>query len=289
MVENANALRRTIVGRERLRAYTWWVGLGLLVAAGFLALEAVWAAAVPILVVAAGFLWLAGAWVRPRSRDAYVRRLLRLRDTWAVETKLAYGQFDARQSKFTSRLIALSPPPDYQREHDRLVSLATERDRLRGVRSTSPNWGRDVVQAIQGIRDVHDQISRRAISGEQRAYVEAVDRLLAARRRDYATAAREVERATVEAAGKLACIKPPDLARGEHEELRCAFAAQVDVTRRFHEANESADPDAVAKATADWYASLANIREIFGRLGEQLGFHQRWPLPAAPSTERENK
>lgn len=90
--KTANSLRRALVARRQARLTLGGASLVLLAFELLLAVEGAWAAAVPVFVVGAVVMWFVGAWVAPWSRDAYVRRVMRLWQDWATDTQLAYDR-----------------------------------------------------------------------------------------------------------------------------------------------------------------------------------------------------
>jgi hypothetical protein len=277
----ASAARRAAVARPPFRSLVWWGGLMVLAVGLVLALEGVWAAVAPALLSGAVLMWFAGAWVLPWSRDGYLRRLMRLWNAWATHAQWAYSQFSQRQAKFGDRLAALAPPRDLSVEHERLVSLAGETDRLR--RDSAIPFAERVHQVTltrQAARQVKDEAVRRAVTGTSRRYADALDRLSEERRRDYAAAAARSERATEQAAERLARIRPPRAAKTDHDALVAAFGALLAAAREFHAAAQAADPDRASLAAAGWESAMADVREARGRIIERLELDERWPSHA---------
>lgn len=287
LVRMASALRRAAVARQPLRSFVWYGGLVVLAVGLLLALERVWAAMAAALVAGVVLMWFAGAWVLPWSRDAYVRRLVRLWSAWATHAEWAYNQFSRRQAKFSDRLSALSPPPEYAAEHERLVSLAAEADRLRSD-STIPfaKRVRQVTLTQQAARQAKDEAVHHVATDAGRHYAAALNRLFEERGSEYATAAARSERATAQAVQKLARIRPPAAVKSEHEALGAAFGTLHTAVREFHDAAQAADPERAAVAAAGWESAMANAREARDRIIDRLQHSERWPSPAdGPATD----
>jgi hypothetical protein len=236
--------------------------------------------AAPMLVVGGIVMWLTGTWVVPWSRDGYVRRLMHLWSAWATHAQWAYDQFSQRQGKFDARLAALSPPQCIA-DHERLVSLVTEIDRLRTQTAIPfPERARQVTLTLQTARQTKDELVLRAATGDERRYAAALDRLFEEPRSEYATAAARSERATEQAMQKLARIRPPAPAAAEHEALVAAFGAQLTAARESHAAAQAADPERAAAVAAQWDAAMAALRDARTRITDRLGHGDRWPVPA---------
>jgi hypothetical protein len=276
---SANGLRRALVARRQVHAALWTVGLGLFALGLLFAIEGVWAVAALAAVLSAVVTWFVGAWVVPRSRDAYLRRLIRLLQAWTTDTQWSYDRFRQKQSRFRQQLEGVSPPPEYLSEHTRLVELAEEHDRLRAERTASPSHARAVTATQVAARQVREKLARHAASDEQRGYVAELDDLLGRRQDEYATAAARSERATTDAVRKLARIRPPESGAAEHDALSNAFRAHLDVARAFHESTQAAEPERVAAAISAWDASVAKLRAAVQQVMDRLDFYERWPGP----------
>jgi hypothetical protein len=197
MVRRVTAVRRAAVARRRLRSVIWVGGLLALAVGLLLALEEAWIGVAAAVLAGAVLMWFAGAWVLPRTRDGYVRRLMRVWNAWANHGHWVHGQVSRRQGKFADCIAALSPPPECAAEHERLVSLAAEVDRLRSDGSIPfPERVRQVALRQQAARQAKDEAVRRAAGGP---YAVALDRLFEERRSEYVRTAAISERAISEA------------------------------------------------------------------------------------------
>src|SRR5579884_3319486 len=101
--KGAVGLRRLLVERRQTRQALWLLTLVLLAGGLALALEGVWAGAVPVLVLGGALAWLVGAWVAPRGGDAYVLVSDGPGGLGRQTRKLAYEQFAVRQADFAQR------------------------------------------------------------------------------------------------------------------------------------------------------------------------------------------
>jgi hypothetical protein len=234
-------LRRAIVGRRQWRQQLWILGLALVAVGLVLVVDGLWVAGVPLLVVAAAALWLCGAWVIAGTRDAYVRRLMRLWRSCATETRAAYDGFRAWEHSFSSRIRALTPPDGRAAEHERLVVLAEEEHRVRGEGRPSTEDARAVAETHRAARAIAAELGVSA-SGDDRSYVTSLQKLFDERDDKYASAAASVEHATASVIQKLTAIKAPGSATAEHDRLAAAFRGHLKAQRELHAAVLAADP-----------------------------------------------
>jgi hypothetical protein len=207
-----------------------------------LALVGIWPAAVAVLFLAIGGLWLSGWWVRPGSADAYVRRVGRVLRDWSASSRLTYGRFEVARAAFPSRLRHLSPPTRLIAEHQQLVELVDDEHRLR-LQPRHSTWIRDVTTARRSTLQSVDRLRAHARTDEEVRYVDALARLFAERREQFAAAAADSERLAVVTAEKLERIDPPEQAQAEHQTLCQQLRGYVKAVRAWHEATQSADPE----------------------------------------------
>lgn len=273
-------VRRAIVGRRQWRQQLWILGLALVAVGLVLVVDGLWVAGLPLLVVAAAALWLCGAWVIAGTRDAYVRRLMRLWRSCATETRAAYDGFRAWEHSFSSRLRALTPPDGRAVEHERLVVLAEEEHRVRGEGSPSTEDARAVAETHRAARAIAAELGASTTSGDDRRYVTSLQKLFDERDDKYASAAASVEHATASVIQKLTAIKAPGSVTAEHDRLATAFRAQLKAQRELHAAVLAADPDRVTEAAAAWESSVGDLRDAFSRVTNELDFYDRWPEPS---------
>jgi xanthosine utilization system XapX-like protein len=130
VLEAMNSLRWALVGRRQIRTVVWLASLAGMAVGLLFALERVWVAAFPCVGVAAGAMWLVGAWVLPWTRDAHFRRVVRIWGTWVSETQWANAEAARNRRRFLRRLGAPDPPDELRAQHEHLVSLVEEHDRL---------------------------------------------------------------------------------------------------------------------------------------------------------------
>lgn len=285
-MERLHSVRRAVVRRNDVRQAVYVVSLLLVAATALLALDGVWAGAIPVLLVALGCAWLSGAWVRPHSGDAYVRRLYRIWGEWAAGTRVSYGRFERKQSRFPERVRALSPPPERLADHERLVSLVEEHERLRSGRIASASHAFELTTAQRAARQAKDELQA-ACNATAAPYASDLDKLFGARKSQSADAAAEAERETEIALRKLEQLRPPLPVAAQHASLVEAFRAHLDVTRRFHGASAAADPERTAKAVQAWMESVATLREAAQAIRDALGYSERWPALEPPTAVSE--
>lgn len=282
MPSTAASVRRRLVARPEVRRLLWLTGLVLVAVGLALALAGTWPLAILAVVAGLGVVWLAGGWVAPRSSDAYVRRLMHLWRQWALDTQWSYDQFTIWQARFGSRLQALSPPPEYISDHERLVTLAEEQNRVRAKRSTAPEDARAMTDLQARAWELKGKLARHATTDEQRAYVDGLERLFADRRAEYARAAARSEQATDDALRSLSRVRGPAVADVPHQELRAAFEAHLAAARAFHEASQAAEANRVAEAAEGWTVSVGRLRDAMRHLADSVRYYDRWPDPTAP-------
>ena len=284
-----NSFRRALVDRRQIRTVVWLASLAGMAVGLLFALEGVWVAAVPCVGVAGGAMWLVGVWVLPWTRDAHLRRVLRIWRTWAAETQWANAEATRNRGKFVNRLVAIDPPDELRAQHEHLVSLAEEHDRLgrQWPRTPAPLSEGAAVQRAE--REEKEKLIAEASLDAHRSYAVELDRLLTTAREEFAHAAARYEDATERALRRLAQMTPPSSAHAEHALLTAGFEEHLGAARRFHAALRMVDPKNVAATAADWEKSLTSLRVLVASLGEQLEHDQRWPVPVPGRSASEPK
>ena len=254
------------------------------------ALEGLWVAAVPFIAVAVGGMWLVGAWVLPGTRDAYLRRVMRIWRNWASQTQWCNVQSVRTRARFVRSVRALEPPVELSGQHERLVSLLEERDRLAGQSPRTPARMSEMTVAQRSAREVKEKLMAESSLGSHRPYAVALDRLFATAQEDYVEMAARSEAATESALRAVERMTPPSRVGAEHALLMAGLREHLDVARRFHAATRAADPKAVEAAAIEWEGSDSRLRDLVSSVGDQLEYRQRWPVrtvePRATDSER---
>jgi hypothetical protein len=250
-------------------------------------LDGRWIAAVPLIGLAAGAMWLVGAWVLPWTRDAHIRRVLRTWGTWASEAQWTRAELERQRAKFIERLRALEPPADRVGQHEQLVSLTEEQDRLWRQWPRTPALLSEMTAVQRAMRGVGTKLIADAGLESQASYAVALDRLFASAREAYAKMAARSEAATERALRGLEQITPPLTGQAEHALLTAGFQKHLDTARRFHAACRASDPKSVEAAAVDWERSVRDLRGLVARLGDELEHDRRWsaPLVGPPATD----
>lgn len=203
------SLRRALVGRRNARLGVWWASLIGMAIGLLFALEGVWAAAVPFAAVALGGMWLVGAWVLPWTRDAYLRRVSRIWRDWASQTQWCNVQSARTRARFVQGVRALQPPGDLRTQHERLVSLLDERDRVARQSPRTPALMSEMTAAQRSAREVKEKLTAESTLDSHRPYAVALNRLFATAQEHYAEMATRSEAATERALRAVERATPP--------------------------------------------------------------------------------
>lgn len=281
------SLRRALVGRRKARLGVWWASLIGMAIGLLFALEGVWVAAIPSVAVAVGATWLVGAWVLPWTRDAYLRRVMRIWRHWASQTQWCNVQSVRTRAKFVRGVRALQPPVELRGQHERLVSLLEERDRLARQSPRTPALMSEMTVAQRSAREVKEKLIAESTLGSHRPYAVALNRLFATAQEDYVEMAAKSEAATESALRAVERITPPSTVGTEHALLTAGLREHLDVARRFHAATRAADPKGVEAAAMEWEGSNNRLWDLLSSVGDHLEYRQRWPVPSVepPATD----
>jgi hypothetical protein len=269
------SLRRNLMARRNTRLVVWWassvgMAIGLLCA-----LEGVWVAALPLVAGAAEAMWLVGVWVLPRTRDAYFRRLTRIWRSWASETQWCDVEGTRKYAKFLQGLRALAPPDELRGGHEKLLSLAEERDRLVHQRPRTASLMVEMTVAQRAAREAKERLLAESTLQAHRPFAGALERLFATTQEGYVQVAARAEAATERMLREVERMTPPSAVVTEHALLTAGLREHLDVMRRFHSASRAADPRGVEAAATEWERSVASLRDLVARAGERLWYDQQ--------------
>jgi hypothetical protein len=220
-------------------------------------------------------MWLVGAWVLPRTSEAYLRRVTRIWCEWVSQTQSYSLEGARKRAEFVQSLRGLRPPDELRGQHERLVSLIEERDRLSHERPRTPTLMSEMTMAQRAARESREQLIAVLTLPAHQPYAVALDRLFSiARKHDAETAAR-AEAATETALRAVEHMTPPSTVDTEHALLTAALREHLEVERRFRAATRAGDPKGVAAATAEWERSAESLRDRVSRVCDQAGARQR--------------
>jgi xanthosine utilization system XapX-like protein len=283
-----NSLRRVLVGRRQIRKLVWLASLAAMAVGLLFALEGVWFAAVPFVVVAGAAMWLVGAWVLPWTRDAYVRRVQRTWRTWTADTEWADAELTRNREQFLQRLGTLDPPDELRVEHEHLVTLVAEHNRLARQWPRTPALLSEAAAIRRAAREDKERLVAQATLEAHRSYAVELARLNTPVQQHPHGPSR-YEDAAERALWRLEQMTRPPSAHAEHALLIAGVQEHLDLARRLQEASRAADPQGVQAAAADLEASVITLRERLARLGEQLEHERRWPVASGGSSTTDPK
>jgi len=246
--------------------------------AAFCLLENLWVPAALGGAVSAVLLWLGGFWVGPRTRDAYVRRVMYAWEAWATEADWANSSFSARESRYHSRIERLPAPQSYRAEHERLLAMLSDAERTLGDRSIAPpDRVRQSVAAVRALSATVDELCATAAQADERQFCQALKQAREERRTEYRTATQRAERATEKLLAKLARLRPPSAAHDVHAQVRQSFQGYLEALQQFHAACRDGTPEEAAHSATSLGGARVALQSSARKLRESLGYNERWP------------